>query len=283
MKKTIKKIISLIISIILVCLFIYGYARFIEPKLLITKIYNIGSKIENKNEKQSLKVVQFTDTQLGEYYSIEQLEDVVKKINQQNPDIVVFTGDLIDRASGYEDINKVGDVLSKIDSKLGKFAVWGNHDYGGGGHLYYEKIMNKGGFVVLENETLKIDLENNKSITVSGLDETLFKNPNPELIKNNIQEETFNILLLHEPDLVDNFINTNVDLALAGHTHGGQVKIPFIGAIVTPPYGEKYVEGFYDISDTGDKKIYVNTGIGNTKLVYRFMNIPQIELFEIEV
>lgn len=280
-KKLIKIILILMMLICISALSIYGYSKYIEPKILITKEYNINKDIKDKRNK--IKVVQFTDTQLGEFYSIEQLSKVVDKINEQDADIVVFTGDLIDRVSGYEHLEEVPKILDKIESKLGKFAVWGNHDYGGGGHNYYKKTMESAGFKVLENETELINLENGKTITISGLDEVMFRKPNPEMIKNNISEASYNLLILHEPDLIESFINSNVNLALAGHSHGGQVELPFIGAIVTPPYGEKYVDGFYNISDDNRNKIYVNSGLGNTKMVFRFMNIPKISVFNINI
>lgn len=283
--KIVKNIIKdIFIFIIFICILItslYVYSKYIEPKILITERYNINEDIQDKGDK--IKVVQFTDTQLGEFYSIEQLSKVVEKINKQDADIVVFTGDLIDKVSGYEHLEEVPKILSNIEANLGKFAVWGNHDYGGGGHNYYKQAMESGGFKVLENETEEINLENGKSITVSGLDEVMFRTPKPEVIKNNISEDSFNLLILHEPDLIDDFINSNINLALAGHSHGGQVEIPFIGAIITPPYAQNYTDGFYKISDDNKNRIYVNSGLGNTKMVFRFMNIPKISVFNINI
>ncbi|MGL5507096.1 MAG: metallophosphoesterase [Paraclostridium sp.] len=280
-KNMIKGIFIFIIFIGILITSLYVYSKYIEPKILITESYSINEDIQDKDDE--IKVVQFTDTQLGEFYSIEQLAKVVEKINKQDADIVVFTGDLIDRVSGYEYLEEVPKILSSIEAKLGKFAVWGNHDYGGGGHNYYKHAMESAGFKVLENETEEINLENGKSITVSGLDEVMFRTPKPEVIKNNISEDSFNLLLLHEPDLIDNFINSNINLALAGHSHGGQVEIPFIGAIVTPPYAQKYTDGFYKISGDNKNRIYVNSGLGNTKMVFRFMNIPKISVFNINI
>lgn len=276
--KRLKKIYVFILIIIIIAISILVYSVKIEPNMLVDKNYNIDI-YENEGLK-NIKIVQFTDTQLGEFYSLEQLEKVVNKINNQNPDIVLFTGDLIDKASQYEDIDHITSIMSNINSKLGKYAVWGNHDYGGGGHKHYNNIMTNSGFKILANETVSIPINKDKNITISGLDEVMFGNPNAKSIINNINENDINILMLHEPDLIDEFKNSNIDLAVAGHSHGGQVALPFIGAIVTPPFVEEYTKGFYKISDR--TKLYVSSGLGNTKLPFRLMNIPEISVFNIK-
>ncbi|MGL4914067.1 MAG: metallophosphoesterase [Romboutsia sp.] len=278
-KKVCKFILNFILFVIVSVLLTLTYSKHIEPKMLVVKDYDIN-EIKNK-ENNMLRVVQFTDVQLGEFYTLEQLEKVVEKINKQNADIVVFTGDLIDKTSAYEDRDKISSVLSNINAKIGKYAVWGNHDYGGGGHAYYERIMVGSGFKVLKNETVRVPMYNNKYISISGLDEAMFGEPNSKSIIKKINKTDFNLLLLHEPDLISQFNNSNINLALAGHSHGGQVALPFLGAIITPPIAKEYTKGFYDIDN--DMKLYVNSGIGNTRLPYRFMNIPQISVFDINI
>lgn len=278
-KKICKLILKLMLFIVVLVLLILTYSKYIEPKMLIVKDFEIN-KVNNK-EDNILRVVQFTDIQLGEFYTLNQLEKVVEKINNQNADIVVFTGDLIDKTSSYKDRDKVSSVLSNINAKVGKYAVWGNHDYGGGGHAYYEKIMTESGFKVLKNETVTLNIENNKCISISGLDEAMFGNPDSKSIIEKINKTDFNLLLLHEPDLISQFNDSYINLALAGHSHGGQVALPFLGAIITPPIAKEYTKGFYNIDK--DIKLYVNSGIGNTRLPYRFMNIPQISVFDINI
>lgn len=276
--KIIKKIFTFILITLVIAISLLVYMAKIEPNMLIAKNYNIN--INENKETKNIKIVQFTDTQLGEFYSLSQLEKAVKKINKQNPDIVLFTGDLIDKASQYKDIDKVTSIMSNINSKLGKYAVWGNHDYGSGGHKYYENIMIKSGFKILVNETVSIPINKDKNITISGLDEVMFGKPDAKSIEKNINNNDMNILMLHEPDLISEFDHSNIDLAVAGHSHGGQVALPFIGAIITPPFGEKYTKGFYEINDR--TKLYVNSGLGNTRSPFRLMNIPEISVFNVE-
>lgn len=276
--KIIKKIFTFIlITVILVISFLIYMAK-IEPNMLIARDYNIN--LNGNKEAKNIKIVQFTDTQLGEFYSLSQLEKVVHKINAQNPDIVLFTGDLIDKASEYKDVDKITSIMSNVNSKLGKYAVWGNHDYGGGGHKYYEEIMTKSGFKILVNETISIPIDIDKNITISGLDEVMFGKPDAKSIIKSTNSNDINILMLHEPDLINEFENSNIDLAVAGHSHGGQVAFPFIGALITPPFGEKYTKGFYEINDR--TQLYVNSGLGNTRSPFRLMNIPEISVFNVK-
>lgn len=273
--KFIKRI---LIGVILVGISIALYSRYIEPKLLIAKKYNVKIKKENF---QNLKIVQFTDTHLGEFYTLEDLQRVVDKINSQKPDIVLFTGDLIDNASIYKDIYKIPEVLNKIDAKIGKYAIYGNHDYGGGAVRYYEDIMNKSGFKVLINQKESFEFDG-KKINIFGADDVMMGKVNINETMKNINSNDVNILMVHEPDISDKFKEYPIDLIFSGHSHGGQIYIPFYGAIKKNLYAEKYNKGFYELSNERKTKIYVNSGIGNTKLPFRLGNIPQISVVELK-
>lgn len=148
-----KKITFRVISILLIVVMVYS--AIIEPNLLVIKKFNIseeGTLIKEKielKEKKSLKVVQISDTQIGYFYGAKRLNGLSKKINNLNPDIVVFTGDLIDYANKNPDIEKITKYLSKIDAKIGKFAVFGNHDYMYDLPKYYTEIMKNSGYDLL--------------------------------------------------------------------------------------------------------------------------------------
>ena len=125
------------------------YAMFIEPDLLRVIHYDFP---HSKIQAQPIKVVQFSDTHIGDFFTIEELQKVVDKINEQEADLVLFTGDLMDDASVYQgSIEEIGTVLSNIQSKFGNYAVFGNRDYGGGAERFYEELMESAGFHVLLN------------------------------------------------------------------------------------------------------------------------------------
>ena len=142
--------------------------------------------------------------------------------------------------------------------------------------------MEDSGFKILVNDQANVKLDSGKTISILGLDDALLGNPDVEKTVRNIKESNYNLLLLHEPDLSDKFVSYNIDLILAGHSHGGQVKIPFLGEIVTPPLAEKYKDGLYNFNTQRNTQLYVNSGIGNTKMPFRFMNVPEVSIFEIK-
>lgn len=122
----------------------------------------------------------------------------------------------------------------------------------------------------------EIQLIDGSKLIVAGLDDVMLGRPDFHQTMGNIDKNYFAILLVHEPDTVLQAKNYNVDLQLSGHSHGGQVKIPFIGPLYTPPYAKSFSEGFYTVDHT---KLYVNRGLGTTRLPFRFLAVPEITLF----
>lgn len=256
----------------------YYYAREIEPKLLEINRQSITHSLIPRGFDQ-FKIVQFSDTHLGFQYSIEQLKKLIERINQLEPDIVLFTGDLMDQPNKYEKRGDIAPILQKLQAPFGKFAVYGNHDHGGYGTDIYRDIMEDCGFILLQNDSREIKLLDGSVIHICGLDDALLGKPNLVQSTNGLPGDTFNILLSHEPDIAIQAASYNVHLQLSGHSHGGQVRIPFVGALYTPPYSDIYHEGLYEIENTVPMLLYVNRGLGTTRLPFRFFSKPEITLF----
>lgn len=260
--------------LILVGILIILYSTFVEPRLLRVTSHDI---LLSKVEDEAIKVVQFSDTHIGDFFSVKELQRVVDKINEQQADLVLFTGDLMDDASTYEgSLEEIAFILSQIQASSGKYAVFGNRDYGGGAERFYEDLMTSAGFQVLVNEQETLMIKGT-TLSLFGADDALIGYYNPLQTTQGIQSEHLNLLMLHEPDLSADFIHQPIDLVVAGHSHGGQVYVPFVGPLITTALAEKYVRGFYEIKD--DMILYVDTGIGNTKVPFRFFNVPQITVF----
>ncbi|PEY42545.1 metallophosphoesterase [Bacillus cereus] len=273
--------ISLILSML--PLTIYVYAFHFEIKALSVT----WNDIENPNIPESfhgVKIVQFSDTHFGPNFSHKQQQLLVDKINQLNPDIVVFTGDLIDKFGEYTAERKYSQtILAQIHAPLGKYAVFGNHDRGGGGSYLYKEYMEKAGFAVLNNETKKIKATNGEYITISGLDDFLLGKPKIQPTLQDLRVKDFNLLLVHEPDAVDQILEYPVDFQISGHSHGGQVQLPFIGPIITTSLANKYVEGLYSLEGRSKPlQLYVNRGIGTTRMPVRFLSKPELSVFSLK-
>lgn len=277
--KWIKRITITILLLILLGIGLYLYSRYIEPFLLVTVNYTK----EVPSDVKETKIVFFTDTHFGKYYDDSNLEKIVEKINAAEPDIVVFGGDFFDdyaRDKDLLDIDSITKQLSAIEAKYAKIAVYGNHDYGGGAQWIYKSVLEDGGFLILRNDTLFLEELN---FEIVGLDDHMFGSIDEELYQ--LSEDKFHLAITHEPDVADHFFAQGENLLLAGHSHGGQVKLPFLTEKVLPAGAKKYVDGEYIIEKEGASKetnLYVSSGIGMTNMPYRFMNIPEIVVITLQ-
>lgn len=256
----------------------YYYAREIEPSMLTIHHTDISS-LKIPESFDNFTILQFSDTHIGFQYSIEQFSELVNRINQQSPDIIVFTGDLVDMPHLFNWQGRLVDVLARLEAPYGKYWVYGNHDHGGYGTEIVKQTMEKAGFTLLMNQHTVISKESDL-ITLAGLDDVMLGNPLPEEALANIPKDTFTLLLVHEPDYADVVENYPVDVQMSGHSHGGQVRIPLIGHIYTPAFAEKYVDGHYQITD--GFQLFVSRGVGTTRLPYRFLCKPEITFYHLK-
>lgn len=253
------------------------YAFRVEPYLLVVKHHLLGIN----DPKESIRIVQVSDIQISEDYTVHNLVKLVKKINAQRPDIFIFTGDLFENYAAYGPEQEVMEALSAIKTTYGKFAVWGNRDYGGGAVRYYERILESAGFILLQNSDIMLTTNENQTVWIGGLDDYLLGKPDIEMLLAGMQKEAdYRILLTHEPDTADFYKDCPLDLILAGHSHGGQVHIPFWKGITTA-MADHYTAGFYNLGNEFNTLLYVNTGIGTSHYSIRLGVPPEITVFDI--
>ena len=271
-------VISISVTLVLIAAGIYIYARYIEPELLIIKEEKLVTQ-SISIPKDTLKIVQFSDVHLGEDFTITDLKRVVERINGLKPDLIIFTGDLIDDNKGFTEVEEASVLLGQLQATYGKFAVYGNHDHGGNGTKRYAKILAAAEFKLLVNDNQYITLENGERIHLIGIDDKLLGTVNIEKAMEGIQKSNYNLFISHAPDVADEVTGYPIDLQLSGHSHGGQVRIPFVGAPFTPPYANKYIKGKYTFEENERMVLYVNSGIGTSQVRYRLGNIPEITCF----
>lgn len=256
----------------------YGYARYIEPRMIEVTRHTITNRLIPRGF-DNFKIVQFSDTHLSDVFTSGDMNKAAEKINQLKPDLLIFTGDLIDKPHLFNDHQRALAVLQNLEAPFGKLCVYGNHDHGGYGTNTYKALMEAADFQVFRNGYRQVQLTDGSRIELAFLDDVMLGKPDYEATLSRLSEDAFSILIVHEPDAALKIGGYPVNLQLSGHTHGGQVQLPFFGPLITPPYGKTYTDGMYTLHDTA---VYVNRGLGTTRLPYRFLARPEITLFTLK-
>lgn len=274
-----KIIVIVLFSALLAIGSVYYYARHVEPNLLQLEKVTIRMSSVTA-DLDGLRIVQISDLHLGPFYSADRLSRLVDKINSLKPDLIAFTGDLFDNYRTYPgDPGQIPQILGRLSASLGKFAVYGNHDQGGGAKIRYTKLMNQAGFQVLINDHVVLGRGTSR-IYVAGLDDFLLGSPDIQRTLERVSPGMFVLLLVHEPDVADRLTPYRVDLQLSGHSHGGQVRLPGIGSLYPPPLARKYTAGMYTFAGSRHTPdvLYVNRGVGTTRLPLRLLNEPEVTI-----
>lgn len=258
----------LIIFSSLFFLFLF-YSIFVEPNRLTVKTYKI-----NCPGLSGLKAVFVGDFHLKKT-QIKKLRKITSVIKSLSPDIILSTGDFVfnHNFKNSLDMTIIADELSKIIPKYGFYTSLGNHDWLAGGDII-TTILTKYGINVLTNGNTCFDY-NGKKIYISGVGDVQTSYPDMKKALSETKQPV--ILLTHSPDIFPN-LPSNVTLTLAGHTHGGQIRLPFMGALVIPSkYGEKFAKG---IVKENDKSMIITQGIGTSILPLRLNCPPEIVVIE---
>jgi predicted MPP superfamily phosphohydrolase len=224
---------------------------------------------------QGFRIVQMSDIHLEEYTEAFFLERMVAQVNALAPDLVLITGDFISdgprppsvawRAAGLG-----AEILSTLKAPQ-RFGVLGNHDVSVGAEHVIAPLEAHGTPILVDSYT---PLERGRDVLwLCGANDAATRTPDLDFaIPANPRAPV--LFMCHEPDYVDKVVHHPrfplIDLMLSGHSHGGQIRLPFIGPLILPPMGQKYVEGLFHF---GHMQLYVNRGIGTVGLPFR-LNCP---------
>ena len=235
------------------------------------------------NSYNGLKIAHLSDIHYGLGMTKNDLEKIVKDVNSLKPDIIVFTGDLVNNSITNKQYKELVTVMNKLEAKLGKYAIDGNHDY-----IYknFNKLIEDCGFTNLNDTYDIIYNESYESIFIAGVSnntyttkkiedktETIFDFMNSEEYKSK-----YSILLMHEPDFIEDIDYKLFNIVLAGHSHAGQVRLPFIGVLYTPKYARKYYEPYYKLDNT---ELYISNGLGTSEIPIRLFNRPSYNFYRL--
>lgn len=222
---------------------------------------------------QGIRIVHFSDLHLGFFVDAADLQRICSSIMELQPDLICFTGDLVDEEP--QAAEEALPLLAALQAPLGKVAVLGNHDVLAGAGPVAEQLE-LAGFQVLNNRHVRLE-RGEATLYVAGVDDVLHGLPDLGQALQGIPADGCVLLLAHEPDFADEAGQYSVDLQLSGHSHGGQVRLPFGGPILTPPKGRRYPDGLRRVAGS-PLQVYTNRGTGTTILPIRFFCRPEITL-----
>ena len=283
--KKIKSIIKVFLKTTLILVILgflfFSYTTYISTVKVQVREYRItNNKIPDSFN--GLKIIQFSDLHYGTTLSIDDIKNIVKMINDREPDIVVFTGDLIykDYKTTTKEEEKLTKELKKIKAPIGKYSILGDED----NEEELTTIYNQIDFITLKNEYDLIYNNDNNPILLIGLSSLIKNKQDIEKGYEYFKSESYNsniytITLVHEPDSSDDIINShNTDLLLSGHSHNGNIKIPIINKPISKVNGaKKYNNDYYKINDTD---LYISSGLG-TPTGLRLFCRPTISLYRL--
>lgn len=267
-----KRILTTILILLITTLLLLIYGRFITINNL-----KINEKEINININESFngkKIIHISDIHYKKVIDEKTIKKLVKNINKAKPDIVLFTGDLIDKdyKMTNKDTNFLIKELNKIETQYGFYAVLGDNDFSDIDTV--KKIYLQSNITLLENEVVKIYNENNNYIELVGLSSYNQNKFDISKINNNNS-----YIIVHEPDSSNKIINKlNPNIIFAGHSLNGSINIPIIKHLLLPKGAKKYYKKYYKVKNT---HIYISTGIGLNNINFRLFNNPSINLYRL--
>ena len=216
-----------------------------------------------------LRMVQLTDLHRSKLTADKVLHQAVELANAAKPDLILLTGDYV--TEDTSDITPSAQILSKLQARLGIYAVLGNHDYHADGKAV-EHALTRNGIQVLPNRSVCLP----GGLQIVGLDDDRYKRTDVARAFAQVESAAPTLVLAHNPALVEKVADREC-VVFSGHTHGGQIRVPILTARQIRSIGAKhYQAGWYTV---GKAKLYVSRGLGQVGLPIRFRCRPEISLF----
>ncbi|MDD6004060.1 MAG: metallophosphoesterase [Firmicutes bacterium] len=276
----IKKLLIVIITLLITVSLVYINAFYININTLKVREETIRSEKISQN-LQGLTIAFVSDLHYSKRISENIMNELVEKINMFDVDVILFGGDLfeyeIDDLS-YDIQNELIDYLKQLNAPYGKYAVLGNHDlYDTGIKEIVERVLYESEFEIITNKSVMIRKNSNEYINLVGIDSLLNGNPDIEAAYSQIRNNAYTIALCHTPDTFESIPYEKTDLMLSGHSHGGQIYMPFINSLFRPIGAKNYFKGKYTQDDT---ILDITNGIGTTKKDIRLFADAEIVIYK---
>lgn len=254
------------------------WAFVFEPASLVVREYELSVPAWPR-KSDGLRIAVLADLHVGSPFNgLEKLERIVQETNAAQPDVVLLAGDYVIqgvRGGSFISPQDFAPLLANLHARLGVWAVLGNHDWWLDGPAV-RAALEQDGIRVLDNEAAELDVKT--GLWLAGVGDYWEGKPDVSLALAAVPEGATVIVLTHNPDVFPD-IPDRVALSIAGHTHGGQVNLPFIGRpIVSSEFGERYAAGH--VVENG-RHFFVSTGLGTSILPVRFRVTPEISILRI--
>ena len=257
------------------------WATLIEPNLLVVRTVKVETPLPH------LRVAILSDLHAGApFITIDKVRSIVDRILGEQPDLVLLLGDFVvghgdqHRAvpgGHYVPIDETVGELKRLRAPLGVYAVLGNHDEWDENGEKARAAFRSAHIPVLTNESTKV-LVKDAPLWLVGVGDVETGKDNVDQAIANVPIGAPTLVFSHEPDIFPS-VPPWVGLTVAGHTHGGQVSLPFIGAPIVPSrYGQRYVRGL--VTEEG-RKLYVTSGVGTSILPIRFGVTPEVVVLDL--
>lgn len=250
----------------------YLYARTIEPRWL--EIVSTELPLQKLPDAFAhFKIAQLSDLHFGPWIQPADMDPAIDAVMAWNPDAIVITGDIVSRLT-HGETDMIVQSLSRLRAPHGVFAVLGNHDWWTGG-LAVTDALRRAGVTVLCNQH-HLFRRDGQSLYLAGVDDVWCGKHDLAAAVRGVPSDAAVIALVHEPDYADTVArDPRVLLQLSGHSHGGQVRVPFCGGVWFPPFARKYPMGLYTINEM---TLYTNRGAGIVAWQARFACRPEVTL-----
>lgn len=274
MKKASKIIISILLTIAIILIFVYNMLVTNTSVITVREETIKSSKIDSNID--GLIVAYFADLHYGTYVNSDDLNDIVTKLNDIKPDIIIFGGDLIDKSIDGNSQSALTSALRSLNAKYGKYAVLGDKD-----HYLSEQvssILNESEFRILTNTNQRIYI-NNSFIEIVGVDSSVMGSPDVTSAYEGSNEAYYTFVVSHCPDIFDSLDLNKTDYVLSAHSLGGQVYIPLINLFYRPSGALNYYHGKYT---SNGKMLDITNGVGTYENDIRLFADAEIVIYKLK-
>lgn len=250
-----------------------GYGAAVRNNVELSRV---EVKIANlAREFDGLTIAQLSDIHHGPYTGLDYIGRCVEIVNGLHPDLIALTGDFTFAGSRY--VEPCAEALKGLKARVSVYAVIGNHDYYAGAGRVARALKNAGIDVLVDAQD-RLEYRGAK-LWLLGVDDLLYGTTDVNRLMRGLPREEPKIVLAHNPDFIEEFAvkNKHIDFMISGHTHGGQIRFPLVGAPhISSDYGQRYAIG---LARKGSMQVYTTRGVGTILLPARFDCPPEIVLY----